>query len=154
MVMKRLAILEEEKNAADKILEEEYQRRLDNEGKYYLEKRRVLEEAIADIQEDVYGGMVGRTGIGEEGEREEAHRDGGDVPETPQTIGEFSSHLRECPSSNVLQLKSPRLFRSRCSATRQGGALGYRSEWMALKWNCGTSVQSCETHSQMGGKMR
>ena len=81
MVMKRLAILEEEKNAADKILEEEYQRRLDNEGKYYLEKRRVLEEAIADIQEDVYGGMVGRTGIGEDGEREEAHRDGGDVTE-------------------------------------------------------------------------
>lgn len=56
MVMKRLAILEEEKNAADKRLEEEYERRMNNEDKYYLEKRRVLEEAITDIQEAAYGG--------------------------------------------------------------------------------------------------
>eukprot|EP00571_Detonula_confervacea_P009845 CAMPEP_0172299210 /NCGR_PEP_ID=MMETSP1058-20130122/1569_1 /TAXON_ID=83371 /ORGANISM="Detonula confervacea, Strain CCMP 353" /LENGTH=424 /DNA_ID=CAMNT_0013008571 /DNA_START=81 /DNA_END=1355 /DNA_ORIENTATION=- len=55
MVMKRLAILEDEKNAADKRLEEEYERRMDNEDKYYLEKRKVLEEAITDIQEEVYG---------------------------------------------------------------------------------------------------
>ena len=56
MVMKRLAILEEEKQAADRRLEEEYQRRMDNEDKYYLEKRRVLEESIVDIQEEAYGG--------------------------------------------------------------------------------------------------
>ena len=56
MVMKRLAILEEEKQAADKRLEEEYQRRMDNEDKYYLEKRRILEESIEDIQEGLYGG--------------------------------------------------------------------------------------------------
>jgi hypothetical protein len=55
MVMKRLAILEEEKQAADRRLEEEYQRRMDNEDKFYLEKRKVLEEAITDIQEGVYG---------------------------------------------------------------------------------------------------
>ena len=54
MVMKRLAILEEEKNAADRLLEEEYQKRTNNEDKYYLEKRRVLEEAITEIQEGVY----------------------------------------------------------------------------------------------------
>jgi hypothetical protein len=30
-------------------------RRLDNEDKYFLEKRNVLLEAITDIQEDVYG---------------------------------------------------------------------------------------------------
>jgi hypothetical protein len=56
MVMKRLAILEEEKQAADRRLEEEYQRRMDNEDKYYLEKRRVLEESIEEIQTGLYGG--------------------------------------------------------------------------------------------------
>ena len=55
MVMQRLAILDEEKRAADKRIEEEYMRRLDNEDKYYLEKRNVLLEAITDIQEGVYG---------------------------------------------------------------------------------------------------
>ncbi|KAL3783208.1 hypothetical protein HJC23_013551 [Cyclotella cryptica] len=61
MVMKRLAILEEEKQAADRRLEEEYQRRMDNEDKYYLEKRRVLEDAIGEIQEEVYGSGVERS---------------------------------------------------------------------------------------------
>mmetsp|Transcript_21784 Transcript_21784/g.47408 ORF Transcript_21784/g.47408 Transcript_21784/m.47408 type:complete len:452 (-) Transcript_21784:352-1707(-) len=73
MVMKRLAILEEEKNAADKLLEEEYQRRMDNEDKYYLEKRRVLEEAITDIQEEVYmgkGSKVEEEMDGKSGEKE------------------------------------------------------------------------------------
>lgn len=56
MVMKRLAILEEEKQAADRRLEEEYQRRMDNEDKYYLEKRRILEESIEEIQTGLYGG--------------------------------------------------------------------------------------------------
>jgi len=55
MVMKRLAILEEEKTAADKRIEEEYERRMNNEDKYYLEKRELLMETITDIQEGVYG---------------------------------------------------------------------------------------------------
>jgi len=54
--MQRLAILEEEKNAADKRIEEEYQKRMDNEDKYYLEKRQVLMDAITDAQTNVYGG--------------------------------------------------------------------------------------------------
>lgn len=54
MAMQRLAILEEEKNAADRRIEEEYQRRMDNEDRYYLEKRRALEDAIAEIQEGAY----------------------------------------------------------------------------------------------------
>ena len=68
MVMQRLAILEEEKNAADKRLEEEYQRRMDNEDKFYLEKRRALEGAIADIQEGAFAG----SGEGEESSKEES----------------------------------------------------------------------------------
>ena len=55
MVMQRLAILEEEKNAADKRIEEEYQKRMDNEDKYYLEKREVLMDSVMDIQSGVYG---------------------------------------------------------------------------------------------------
>jgi Sec-independent protein translocase protein TatA len=64
MVMKRLAILEEEKQSADRLLEEEYQKRMDNEDKYYLEKRRVLEEAITDIQEGVYASKDAETASG------------------------------------------------------------------------------------------
>eukprot|EP00574_Skeletonema_japonicum_P004751 CAMPEP_0201724348 /NCGR_PEP_ID=MMETSP0593-20130828/8139_1 /ASSEMBLY_ACC=CAM_ASM_000672 /TAXON_ID=267983 /ORGANISM="Skeletonema japonicum, Strain CCMP2506" /LENGTH=278 /DNA_ID=CAMNT_0048215609 /DNA_START=342 /DNA_END=1174 /DNA_ORIENTATION=+ len=59
MVMQRLAILEEEKNAADRRLEEEYERRMDNEDKFYLEKRRVLEEAVEDIQRDAFSSSDG-----------------------------------------------------------------------------------------------
>jgi len=73
MVMQRLAILDEEKRAADKRIEEEYMRRLDNEDKYYLEKRNVLLEAITDIQEGVYGtdnGGVGGSGGGSNSEGE------------------------------------------------------------------------------------
>lgn len=62
MVMKRLAILEEEKNAADKRLEEEYERRMANEEKYYLEKRKVLEEAIEDIQQEAFSDLNGGGG--------------------------------------------------------------------------------------------
>ena len=51
--MQRLAILDEEKRAADKRIEVEYMRLLDNDDKYYLEKRNVLVEAITDIQEGV-----------------------------------------------------------------------------------------------------
>ena len=60
--MQRLAILDEEKRTADKRIEEEYMRRLDNEDKYYLEKRNVLLEAITDIQEGVYGGSSSSSG--------------------------------------------------------------------------------------------
>jgi hypothetical protein len=66
MVMQRLAILEEEKNAADRRLEEEFERRMDNEDKYYLEKRRVLEEAIEDIQRNAFA-----SGVDTKGERKE-----------------------------------------------------------------------------------
>ena len=55
MVMQRLAILEDEKKAADKRIDEEYQKRMDNEDKYYLEKREVLMDSIMDIQSGVYG---------------------------------------------------------------------------------------------------
>ncbi|KAL9182347.1 hypothetical protein ACHAXT_012999 [Thalassiosira profunda] len=71
MVMQRLAILEEEKNAADKRLEEEYQRRMDNEDKFYLEKRRALEGAIADIQEGAFAGSGEEDGAKEENKEEE-----------------------------------------------------------------------------------
>ena len=70
MVMQRLAILEEEKNAADRRLEEEYERRMDNEDKFYLEKRRVLEEAIEDIQRDAFSDMNGGVGGAEKKEEE------------------------------------------------------------------------------------
>ena len=59
MVMKRIAILEEEKNAADKRIEEEYRRRMDNEDRYYLEKREALLGAITEIQESAYGDLGG-----------------------------------------------------------------------------------------------
>lgn len=72
MVMQRLAILEEEKNAADRRLEEEYERRMENEDRFYLEKRRVLEEAIEDIQRDAFSGSVEKKeegSVGVEGEK-------------------------------------------------------------------------------------
>ena len=73
MVMQRLAILEEEKKAADRRLEEEYERRMDNEDKYYLEKRRVLEDAIEDIQRDAFA-------AGDETKEEDAVSSGGGGP--------------------------------------------------------------------------
>ena len=76
MVMQRLAILEEEKNAADRRLEEEYERRMANEDKYYLEKRRVLEDAIEDIQRDAFTDLNGG-GAGDETKEEDAVSSGG-----------------------------------------------------------------------------
>jgi len=65
MVMQRLAILEEEKQAADRRLEEEYEKRMANEDKYYLEKRRVLEDTIMEIQEGIiYGDSAKGAGEG------------------------------------------------------------------------------------------
>lgn len=68
MIMQRLAILEEEKAAADRRLEEEFERRMDNEDKFYLEKRRVLEEAIEDVQRGAFAAMENGDG-GEEKEK-------------------------------------------------------------------------------------
>ena len=76
--MQRLAILEEEKKAADKRIEEEYQKRMDNEDKYYLEKREVLMDSIMDIQSGVYGtSSSGKNEDGGEGDDEEKKEDMG-----------------------------------------------------------------------------
>lgn len=53
-IMERLAILEEEKNAADARLEEEFKLRTENEEKFYREKRKVLEEASLEISSAAY----------------------------------------------------------------------------------------------------
>lgn len=53
-VMERLALLEEEKDAADRRLQEEFKLREENEERYYREKRALLEEAAAQIQADAY----------------------------------------------------------------------------------------------------
>lgn len=53
-VMERLAILEEEKNAADARLEEEFRLRTELEEKFYREKRELLEEAAAEVQAGAY----------------------------------------------------------------------------------------------------
>jgi hypothetical protein len=90
MVMQRLAILDEEKRTADKRIEEEYMRRLDNEDKYYLEKRNVLLEAITDIQEGVYGGSnSSSSGNAKNGENENV----GEVVESADEKGESNSAI-------------------------------------------------------------
>eukprot|EP00544_Gedaniella_sp_CCMP2646_P011030 CAMPEP_0202483512 /NCGR_PEP_ID=MMETSP1361-20130828/2747_1 /ASSEMBLY_ACC=CAM_ASM_000849 /TAXON_ID=210615 /ORGANISM="Staurosira complex sp., Strain CCMP2646" /LENGTH=387 /DNA_ID=CAMNT_0049111809 /DNA_START=157 /DNA_END=1320 /DNA_ORIENTATION=- len=53
-VMERLAILEEEKKAADARLEEEFRLRTQLEEKFYREKREILEEAAAEVQAGAY----------------------------------------------------------------------------------------------------
>mmetsp|Transcript_32000 Transcript_32000/g.75257 ORF Transcript_32000/g.75257 Transcript_32000/m.75257 type:complete len:437 (+) Transcript_32000:166-1476(+) len=57
-VMNLLAVLEEEKIAADKRLQEEFKAREANEEKFYLEKRKLLEEAAAEIQASAYAGNM------------------------------------------------------------------------------------------------
>mmetsp|Transcript_28406 Transcript_28406/g.39924 ORF Transcript_28406/g.39924 Transcript_28406/m.39924 type:complete len:372 (-) Transcript_28406:387-1502(-) len=57
-IMERLAILEEEKNAADLRLEEEFRLRGELEEKYYREKRDLLEGAAAEVQANAYEGMT------------------------------------------------------------------------------------------------
>lgn len=57
-VMNLLAVLEEEKLAADKRLQEEFKAREENEEKFYLEKRKVLEEAAANVQAQAYAGNI------------------------------------------------------------------------------------------------
>jgi len=58
-VMKKLALLEEQKVAATRRLEEEFERRAEVEEAYYREQRKVLEEAVARVQEDAYADAVG-----------------------------------------------------------------------------------------------
>ncbi len=60
-VMNLLAVLEEEKVAADKRLQEEFKAREVNEEKFYLEKRKILEEAAASVQAQAYAGNLPAT---------------------------------------------------------------------------------------------
>jgi hypothetical protein len=53
-IMERLAVLEEEKIAADKRLQEEFRLREENEERFYREKKQLLEEAAAQIQASAY----------------------------------------------------------------------------------------------------
>ena len=53
-VMEKLALLEEEKQAADSRLEEEFTLRTELEEKYYRQKRSLLEDAIAQIQTNAF----------------------------------------------------------------------------------------------------
>jgi len=53
-VMKRIAILEEEKVAADDRLKEEFKLRGESEEKFYVKKRQLLEDAAAQIQSDAF----------------------------------------------------------------------------------------------------
>ena len=53
-IMERLAILEEEKKAADARLEEEFRLRADVEERYYQQKRAILEEAATELQAEGY----------------------------------------------------------------------------------------------------
>ena len=84
--MQRLAILEEEKNAADKRIEEEYQKRMDNEDKYYLEKRQVLMDAITDVQTNVYGG-----GDGDEDDGDKEKKEGSEKKVLEESGPKFSA---------------------------------------------------------------
>lgn len=54
MIMERLAILEEEKAAADRRLEDEFRERFQLEQDFYQNKRTVLEETAATVQEEAY----------------------------------------------------------------------------------------------------
>lgn len=57
-VMERLAILEEEKLAADRRLEEEFRFKAELEEKFYEEKRKLLEDAAAEVQAEAYASMA------------------------------------------------------------------------------------------------
>lgn len=58
-VMNKIALLEKEKLAATRRLEEEFQKRKELEEKYYQEQRKLLDEAARTIQDTVIG--VGST---------------------------------------------------------------------------------------------
>lgn len=54
MIMEKLALLEEEKTAADRRLEDEFLKRSQQEEEFYKKKRKILEEAAAEVQKDAY----------------------------------------------------------------------------------------------------
>ena len=53
-IMERLAILEEERVATEKRLEEEFQRKTEMEEEFYARKRKLLEEAALEVQTSVF----------------------------------------------------------------------------------------------------
>merc|ERR1711862_630463 len=53
-IMERLAILEEERTATEKRLEEEFRVRTEMEEKFYAAKRKLLEEAALQVQSNVF----------------------------------------------------------------------------------------------------
>ena len=57
-VMERISILEEERNAANARLEEEFRQRAEIEEKFYREKRAALEEAAAEVSLSAYGDLT------------------------------------------------------------------------------------------------
>jgi len=54
MIMERLAILEDEKAAAERRLDDEFRERYRLEEEYYQKKREVLEQSAAKVQQDAY----------------------------------------------------------------------------------------------------
>jgi len=57
-VMEKLAILEEEKQAADARLEEEFRLRAELEEKFYRERRSLLEEVATEVQMEAYADLA------------------------------------------------------------------------------------------------
>ena len=58
-IMEKIALLEEEKQAADSRLEEEFAMRAELEEKYYRKKKALLEEAVTEVQQEAFGGGGG-----------------------------------------------------------------------------------------------
>jgi Sec-independent protein translocase protein TatA len=55
VVMNKIALLEQEKAAALKRLEEEFAKRTELEEKYYKEQRQLLEQAVSEVQSAAFG---------------------------------------------------------------------------------------------------
>ena len=58
-VMQKIALLQEEKAAAEARLQEEFQRREQLEQEFYDKQKLLLEEAAVQIQSQAFAGMVG-----------------------------------------------------------------------------------------------
>ena len=65
IIMKKIAILEEERGGRIKMLEEEFRMKQDMEERFYREKKQILEEGAAEIGQGVGVGM-GVGGVEEE----------------------------------------------------------------------------------------
>jgi hypothetical protein len=61
-VMQKIALLQEEKAAAEARLQEEFQRREQLEQDYYEKQKELLEEAVVQIQSQAYAGTMVSTG--------------------------------------------------------------------------------------------